>query len=554
MSINWETTSRARARLAVEKGHVVKDWGGRLPIALVYPNTYYVGMSSLGFQIVYRLLNERADVVCERAFYEAAGKGPIPEGVVLSLETQRPLGDFAALAFSLSFELDYFHVVATLREAGLPVWAGERDERHPYVVGGGPALTANPEPVAPFFDAIVVGEAEPALPAVVEALSGGLDRPATLRQLAKIPGVYVPALYRPRHAPDGRLTGFDVEGDAPPVVARVWQRHLSDSPGCSAILTSETELSDMFLVEVSRGCARGCLFCLAGYCFLPVRERDPDEVLALARQGMAMTKRIGLVGAAVSDYRHLERVVTRLREEGAEIGVSSLRVDSLTEPVARALVESGSRTVTLGLEAGSQRLRDLIHKGIGEDQILAAVDLAGRVGFRQIKLYYMIGLPGEQDEDVRALVDITWAVAERLERARRGAKVIVTLTPFVPKAQTPFQWVAMRETAELAERQKRALRALRSPRIEARADSVEWARIEGLLARGDRRLAVALASLDRQSLAAWHRALKRQGLEADFYLRRQLEIETVLPWAVVSSGVRPETLARLGAGAGDDES
>ncbi len=516
-----------------------------MPVALIYPNTYYAGMSGLGLQIVYTLLNREPDVVCERAFYEAAGGQQRPGEMILSVETQRPLGDFAALAFSVTYELDYYHLVATLRDCGLPLLAAERDERHPLVIAGGPCLTANPEPVAPFCDAIVVGEAEPALPGLLAVLRARADRGETLRALAKVPGVYVPSLYEPVYGPDGRLADLVAATGAPPVVTRAFQRRLDDGPGSSAIVTHDTELADMWLVEVARGCARGCLFCLAGFCFLPARERSPANVLALAQMGLAYTRRVGLVGAAVSDYRHLVEVLGRLRGMGAQVAVSSLRVDSFSETVARTLAESGARTATLGVEAGSQRLRDLVHKGIGDDDVLRAAEVAARVGFGQAKLYYMVGLPGETEADVQALIDLTLAVGERLERARRKARVVVGLTPFVPKAQTPFQWLAMAPAAVLKERLARLKAALRPHKIEVRAESVEWATVEGVLARGDRRLAAVLADMERNALPAWQRALERQGLAADFYLRRPRALEETPPWAAISSGVRPSALAAL---------
>ena len=545
MSISWEATARAKNRLANERGAVHKDWGGRLPVALVYPNTYAVGMSSLGFQIVYRLLNDDAEVVCERAFYEAAGRQARPGETILSLESQRPLGDFAALAFSVTFELDYYHVVATLRDAGLPLWASDRDERHPLVIGGGPCLTANPEPVAPFFDAIIIGEAEPVLPALVATLRRQSGRAETRRALAQVPGVYVPSFYESVYAEHGRLTDVEVAQGAPAVVGRVWLRQLDDGPGASAIVTPDTALSDMYLVEVTRGCARGCLYCLAGYCFLPARERHPESVLAAARRGLALTRKIGLVGAAVADYSCFEEVVRQLYAEGARVSVSSLRVDTLSEPIARALVEGGARTATLGVEAGSQRLRDLVHKGIGDDDVVRAVDAAAAAGFSQAKLYFMIGLPGESDADVDEIGRLAIRLAERLEKARKGGRVTVAVASFVPKAQTPFQWMAMAESGVLHQRLARLRAALRAKRIEVRAEGVDWARVEGVLARGDRRLAVVLATMDRNSLAAWNRALAQQGLTADAYLRPRT-VGEVLPWAAVSTGVQASALARLG--------
>lgn len=546
MSITWEATARNRARLAAEKGAIVKDWGGRLPIALVYPNTYAVGMSSLGFQIIYGLLNAELDLVCERAFYEGArGVSPGP-ATILSLESQRPLGDFAALAFSVNYELDYSHIVAVLRDAGLPLLAAARDERHPLVLGGGPCLTANPEPVAPFFDAIVIGEAEPVLPAILNVLRAGDDRTATLRALAAIPGVYVPAFYTPVYATGGHLLAVTAREGAPSLVRRAVQKDLDATPGASVVVSKDTELANMHLVEVARGCARGCLFCLAGFCFLPARERSPERVVAMAKEGLARTRRIGLVGAAVSDYSHFLPVLKELRALGAQVGVSSLRVDAFHEEVARVLAASGARTATLGVEAGSQRLRDLVHKGITDDQVEQAADVAGKAGFTQVKLYYMIGLPGETDADVDALVGLTLRVAERLERARRGGRVVVALTPCVPKAQTPFQWMAMAPAGAIEEGLARVRAGLRPRRVEVRAESPEWAAVEGVLARGDRRLAAVLAGMERPTLAAWARGLAEAGLNADFYLRRTRPVDEVLPWAVLDTGVRPSALVSLG--------
>ena len=506
-------------------------------------------MSSLGLQIIYRLLNEQPDFVCERAFYEGAGRGARPGETVLSVESQRPLGDFSALAFSVTFELDYYHVVATLRDSGLPLWAAERDERHPLVIAGGPALTANPEPLAPFCDAIVIGEAEPVLPALLDVLRQGLDRAAAWRALAALPGVYVPAFYRPVHDEAGKLARLERDAAAPAVVNRVWLRRLDDAPGSSVVLTPDTELADMHLVEVARGCARGCLYCLAGFCFLPARERSPAAVLAAAREGLRLTPKIGLVGAAVADYSHFTEVVAALQADGAQVSVSSLRVDTMNETVARALAAGGARTMTLGVEAGSQRLRDLVHKDITDEDIERAVEVAAAAGFSQAKLYFMVGLPGETDADVMAIAELAGRLGARLDRHHRGGRVVVSVMPFVPKAQTPFQWAAMADAEVLKARLAALQSALRQRKLELRAESVAWALVEGVLARGDRRLAPVLAAMPKNSLAAWGRALREQGLEAAEFLRGRRSLEEMLPWAAVSSGVRATALARLGRSA-----
>ena len=519
--MKWSHVARAQQVLARETGTIVKDWGGKLPVALVYPNTYQVGMSSLGFQTVYRLLNARADVVCERVTWEARYAAGDP---VLSIESQQPLADFAAIAFSISYEMDYPHVIDVLRQAGVPLRAEERDEQWPVLLAGGPAVSANPLPVADFFDGILVGEAEERIDALVDAIWDGLDGPraALWEALARVPGLCAPQL-----APD-----------APAPVERQWVRDLSTYPTATVIHTPDTEFGDMHLIEIARGCGRGCRFCMAGYVMRPKREQPVEAVLAQAAQGLAYRDRIGLVGAAVSDYTQIDTLVERLRAMGARLSVSSLRVDPLSEPLLQALAESGAQTLTLAPEAGSERLRQVVNKGVTADHLLHAAARADHYGFRQLKLYFMLGLPTETDGDVEAIAALCRAVDERF-----SGRVTANVTPFVPKAHTPFQWSAMAPRDTVDARIKALQSALRRDGIEVRGESAAWAEIQGVLARGDRRLGEVLLALRGRSLRAWQRAMEACEVAPADYVRAG-DPEVPLPWSFVRSGVSERYLAR----------
>ena len=538
--MSWASQTWARRKLAREHGPVYKDWGGRLPIALVYPNAYRTGMSSLGFQILYRLLNSVSDVVCERCFWEPSllksGEEPI------TLEGQRPLGDFAAVAFSVSFELDYFHVVSLLRQAGIPLRAQERDERHPLILGGGPCLTANPEPLTPLFDAVGIGEGEVVLPGVLEALreKAAGPREELLESLAKVPGVYVPGLW-----PEG---GGGVQARQKPV-RRQWVSDLDAFPGSSALLTQDTEFANMLLLEVARGCSRGCRFCLAGFTFRPMRERSLEVLLEQAQRGLKLTDRVGLMGPAVSDYSEVDELASCLREKGAKVSVASLRLDRLSDALLGAVVESGTRSIALAPEAGSERLRGFLSKTISNTEVLAAVEQAARFGVRRLKLYYMLGLPTETEADADEIVRLTREVSAVLGGKGAGGEVAVTLSPFVPKAQTPFQWEPMLDLGALGERLKRIKSALRGMGVTTEGESAEWSEVQAVLARGDRRLFAALeraaspreadlvAEGRSQGVRAWRQALQEERLDPNQYLRPALSPQSSLPWDRISSGV-----------------
>jgi radical SAM superfamily enzyme YgiQ (UPF0313 family) len=474
-------------------------------------------MSSLGFQTIYRMLNERPDIVCERAFWQRRFAADDP---VVSIETQRALAEFAVIAFSVSYEMDYPHLVEILRQAGIPLRADERDASWPAVVVGGPAVSANPLPIADFCDVVIVGEAEELLDDLVECLWAGLNRPRhrLWEALTALPGAFVPQIPGP--------------------VDRQWVRDLDPYPTATAVHTPNTEFAKMHLIEISRGCGRGCRFCMAGFTCRPKREHSIDSILAQAEQGLAYRDRIGLVGAAVSDYGDIDILARRLRDIGARLSVSSLRVDPLSDPLLQALAESGVQTLTIAPEAGSERLRRAINKSVTSDHILHAAQRAAHHRFAQLKLYFMLGLPGETEQDVQAIVTLCREVAARFD-----GRVTANVTPFVPKAHTPFQWAAMTPVDTLESRLDTLQRQLKPERIDIRGESPQWAAIQAMLARGDRRLGQVLISLQGRSIRHWERAMSACGISAEDYITARRNSDP-LPWDFIQTGIRPVYLKK----------
>jgi len=531
--MNWQQVAELNRVLEKERGTVHKDWGGRLPIALAFPNTYYLGMSSLALHSLYGLWNSRQDVVCERVFVPPLARNAPLQSMASpsALESGSRLDYFPVIAFSLSYEMDYFNLVRLLRAAGIPPLAASRDESHPLIIAGGPALSANPEPLAPLLDAAVVGEVEPILDPMTDALHLiADDRDKALDALSRIPGLYLPNLEprTPTHV----------------AVARQYLPDLDIFPTHSVILTPDTEFADMGLIEIARGCGRGCRFCLAGYAYRPARQRSVESILAQARRLLNDTERIGLVSAAVSDHRQIDQLAVELRKLGARISVSSMRVDPISEPLVQALAESGARTLTIAPEAGSQRLRAVINKNQSEDDVLRATELAALHGFEQIKLYFMAGLPTEDEADLEALVDLALSCADRFPRL-----VTVNITPFVPKAHTPFQRLAQTPAKTVRRRIGYVEKNLRKHGITVKSESPAWAEIQGALARGDRRVAQAILATERPTPAAWRQAVAQVGLSLDELLGQRADDEP-LPWAMIQGAIPPGYLDREAARAG----
>jgi len=386
----------ARQRLAAESGAVLKDWGGRLPVALVYPNSYYLGMSNLGLQTIYGLLNRRAEIVCERAFYDPPHKSERGDDSSLgpvTIESQRPLADFPVVAYTLTYEIDYYHVVRSLQAAQIEPLSINRDDGDPLIIAGGAAVITNPLPLADCFDAFVIGEAEPILDQLIETLSEYAYSPRAdqLDALARIPGVFVPALG----------TGSGVE--------RQWVRDISTTEAMSLVLTDETEFNQMTLIEAARGCGRGCRFCIAGYVFRPPRYRPLESLLNQVETGLERSNRVGLLGAAVADHPQLAELAVEADRLGGRVSVSSLRVDNLAPELLDVLSRGGTRTVTLAPEAGSERMRQRINKAVSEEQIIEAAEERTEASREEMDVYAL-----------NMLRDIEHRLISHLASIRRG--------------------------------------------------------------------------------------------------------------------------------------
>ncbi len=364
------------------------------------------------------------------------------------------------------------------------------------------------------------------MPAMLSVLleSIGDDRSQLLKALAKLPGIYVPAF--PPQKP----------------VVRQWVESLEGIPTTSVILTPDTELGDLYLIEVERGCQRGCRFCLVNSAFSPMRFRPVEQLLQQAKEGLPNRRRIGLVGPAVSDHPEINELLTGLNRLRAEISISSLRITSISEDILNALETGKTQSIAVAPEAGSQRLREVINKGISEDDILKMADMIAGHRFRQLKLYFIIGLPTETDDDIDEIVKLTLAMKGRLDRQQSSTRIVLNIAPLVPKAGTPFQWLPM-VSLEIVNRRLAMLRsALPLMGIKLNEESPAWSQIQGVLARGDERLAPALAGMEEISLAGWRKAVETHQLDIDYYVNRKWDTETKLPWSVIDNGMKLERL------------
>ncbi len=530
---------------------MVKDWGGRIPVALVYPNRYAVGMANLGFQLVYSLLNDQEDVVCERFFFpEPGSRGEAAAGAPLSLETQQPLNRFEIVAFSVPFENDYPHVPSLLAASGIPTEAARRHPPHPLVWAGGVTASLNPEPLAPFVDLFGIGEAEVLIPDLLEAYRrcrmARASKGECLESFSGIEGVYVPSLYRVRYDRRGFLVGFQPRGRAPERVRRRAARDLGRVVPTTRILAPDTEFESMFLVEIGRGCPRGCRFCAAGHLFFPTRHRPLESLRPAIQEGISRVGRVGLVSSSVVDHPELREICEAILSGGGTLSVSSLRLDRLDDFLLESLVRSGHRTVSLAPEAGSQRMRDAIRKNISEEQILEAVARVAGAGIPAMRFYFMVGLPLEAMEDVEEIVNLTKRALHRARAATAGKgldRLTLSVNPFVPKPFTPFQWHPFMEQPALKSRIQYIRRSLKGDRrIQVLYEPPKWSAIQALLARGDRGVAKVIALVAQGT--SWDKALREVNLNPAFYLHRRRTREERFPWDFLDHGFTKESLWR----------
>ena len=587
--------------LARERGTIYKKPDGKaVRIALVYPNTYYLGMSNLGFQTIYRHLNERVDVVCERAFLpepsdlEILSRSRKP---LVTLETGLPLGSCDIVAFSVSFENDYPNLIRILELARIPVLSANRTHYDPVVLIGGAITYINPEPLAEFADAMIIGDGEEAAYAYIDRYieDRGLGRERHLAGAMALAGMYVPSLQQtapgdrerpPASGPaadsgceaeDARPTAdagpaadtrpaadagpaadsgcetaaFDAElapagriANAPAGrIAKQQVRDFEDYPAHSAVLTPDTEFGDMLLIEISRGCPRRCRFCAVSYVYPKFRALKPETILdviraknaTLARDGQEGLKAVGLVSSAMCDYPHLDELCAGLEETGLRVGVSSVRVDLVPDSLLRLMLKTGLRTMTIAPEAGSERLRKAINKPISSEEILTGARRILEKGIKHLKVYYMVGLPTETDADVEELIDMTRQLA-RLQRAcgEPGGRLRLSINPFVPKALTPFQWSPMASPREVKRKLNHIKKALRgTPGVDVKHESLKSAYFEAILSRGGRELSGFLMETVRRD-GDWKRAAAETETDISRYLGDMADMQS-LPWDFIST-------------------
>lgn len=537
--------------LSQETGTIRRKWRDSLPVALVFPNTYRVGMSNLGFQLIYRMVNSHPGFVCERFFLPDRSAHPC------SVESNRPLADFAVILCSVSFEEDFARIPAMLYAGGIEPFASQRSsgatlaqKGRPLLIGGGVAMAMNPEPVAPFFDLIVAGEAEVVLPRILEILAGrsteNISRSEVLHEMAlSLPGCYVPALYGFRFDAKGILQSIE---SAPAVPSRINRVCVADKDiaGHSTLLSPDAEFSNLFLVELGRGCSRGCRFCAAGFVYRPPRLWSSAAVIKALRARPAHVDRVGLLGMEMAKPEELAAISTALLSEGCSLSFSSLRADAVGAELLQLLSSSGLKSVTIAPDGGSDRLRRVINKNMERADILqAAEDLLG-IGIKRLKIYFMIGLPTETDEDLEELVDLALSIREKaLAIGRRQgfvAELTLSVNCIVPKPWTPFQFYSFPQVKEL-QRKREFLRKrfVGQANIRLNADAPVNAFYQAVLARGDRRLAPVLAAI-ASSGRNWRHCMKAAGLDPELYASRERGRHELFPWEILDHGISREYL------------
>jgi len=530
----------AKNVLAEEQHNVIKDPGGRLSMALAYPNRYYIGMSNLGFQTIYALLNDREDTLCERVFLP-----DIPlsaRETLVSLERQRPICEFEILAFSVSYENDYLNILKILDLAGISLRAEDRTDNDPLVIIGGVCASFNCEPLAHFADCFLVGEGEVTVPEFINqylAWQGKGSREELLLNLAGRSHFYVPRFYHAEYHSNGTLARITPDKNVSPHISRARVSDLNAYETTTRVMTSNTEFGNMFLIEIGRGCPRRCRFCLMTELYKPFRIRSLEAILPAIRRGLLYKDTIGLISASPTDHPQILQICSTILAEGGKVSVSSLRAESITEEFLNYLTVSGHKTITLAPEAGSERLRKYLGKNMTDEVIFDKVQQIIAGGIHNLKFYFMIGLPSETDADIGAIVSLVKRIKHvMLQTARRKGflgKITISINCFVPKPLSLFERCPMDQVSVLQAKLKFVIRRLKSiANVQVIHDVPKWAFIQGVLARGDRKVGELLHQVYKAG-GNWKSVFRAINLNPEFYALRSRDETELLPWDLFSS-------------------
>lgn len=555
--MSWELIRKNQALLDRETGFRKKVWGEGLTICLAYPHFYQTGMSNLGFQTVYKLINDIPFCLCERVFLPSAEdeaqfkKHNLP---LFSMESQKPLADFDFIAFSIPFENDYVNVLKILELGRIPLQAEQRGENDPLCLAGGISITLNPEPLADFMDTFLIGEGEALIPEFFREMKNsfekGLAKEERLRDAQRtVEGVYCPRFYDVRYTEEQTIQDIRPREECfPAKIQRRWMSDISAFTTDQILTTADTEFGDMFITEISRGCWRGCRFCAAGYIYRPIRYRALDALQPSLKQGIAQEKKIGLLGTAISDHPELEAICRTVLDEGGRLSLSSLRIDRMTPEIAALIREAKIDTIAMAPEAGSERLREVIRKDISDKQIFEAMEHLIDEDILNLRLYFLVGLPTETDNDIDALIRLVKRIRHHTLAYTEGEKTFRRLTlsinQFIPKPQTPFQWHPLEDIQVVNRRIKRISQGLKGePGVHILHDLPKWNYIQALLSLGDRRVGRILSLVHRLD-GNWSQALKAVPLNADFFVYRQKTFSEFLPWDFIEAATPRTHLER----------